>query len=344
MRSKGIRTSDFGYALNISTAAAPSLACLALAFLAVSAAAPASGQNATPAASVSIPAAYAQLARAYENADEASLRALLAPDFEFVYVPGTSENLSQYVADWKDSKQNSPDLLVNIRVARLTIGEGIAEVAILLTQTYPRSTHAIVDVQREQDRWELRNGTWILAGAQTINDSVSVDGNVVSSDGPAGSLTTSQREAVVAQLKEIAWPIVTAVPGESSRDLAPLYHAIGPARIVAMGEATHGTSEFFSIKDRIFRFLVEKIGFTVFAMETPWNSGLAIDRYVTTGQGDARCVGRDIRRLGQSRGARSDRMDASVQHHTRRSTGATIRGNRHARQSRRHTGYASTVC
>jgi erythromycin esterase len=57
-----------------------------------------------------------------------------------------------------------------------------------------------------------------------------------------------------------------------------------------MGEATHGTSEFFSLKDRIFRLLATKMGFTVLAMETPWVGGLAVDKYVTTGQGDARAA------------------------------------------------------
>ena len=117
-----------------------------------------------------------------------------------------------------------------------------------------------------------------------------VGGKVVTSDGPSRPLSAKQRAAVAAQLNEVAWPIDTAAPGNSLQDLDPLYDAIGPARIVAMGEATHGTSEFFSLKDRIFRLLVERMGFTVFAMETPWRDGLAVDRYVTTGQGSARAA------------------------------------------------------
>jgi erythromycin esterase len=60
--------------------------------------------------------------------------------------------------------------------------------------------------------------------------------------------------------------------------------------LVGLGEATHGTSEVFSLKDRIYRMLVERMGFTVFAMEMPWLSGRAIDTYVTTGQGNARAI------------------------------------------------------
>ena len=175
---------------------------------------------------------------------------------------------------------------VSIRVVRLAEAGSTADAEILLTQTFQHDAHATVDVQREADRWELRNGAWALVSARTISDAVSIDGNVITSDRPGQPLTAPQRAAVAAQLKKDAWAIDTAVPGGNQRDLEPLYAAIGPARVVGLGEATHGTSEFFSLKDRIFRFLVEKMGFTVFAMETPWQSGLVIDRYVTTSEGD----------------------------------------------------------
>jgi len=265
------------------------LAHLAFAFLTANVA-PSSEQGARPAASVSIVAAYARLARSYENADEPALRALLAADFDFVFVPGTNESLSQYIADWKENKQALPGLGVSISVVRLRVHAGTADAEILLTRSDSRSIHALVDVQREEDRWELRNGTWALVKAQTISDATSLDGAIVSHDGPATIHTMSQRGAIVAQLKELAWRIETSLPDASQRDFLPLYNAIGSARIVAMGEGTHGTSEFFSLKNRIFRFLVEKMGFTVLAMETSWNSGLAIDRFVTSGQGSARAA------------------------------------------------------
>src|SRR2546430_9872131 len=48
-----------------------------------------------------------------------------------------------------------------------------------------------------------------------------------------------------------------------SDDLRQMESTIGNARIVAMGEATHGTREFFQLKHRMLEFLVEKKGFTV---------------------------------------------------------------------------------
>jgi erythromycin esterase len=58
------------------------------------------------------------------------------------------------------------------------------------------------------------------------------------------------------------------------------------ARIVGLGEATHGTKEFFQMKHRIFKYLVENHGFKAFGFECDFGESLFIDRYITTGQGD----------------------------------------------------------
>ena len=55
-----------------------------------------------------------------------------------------------------------------------------------------------------------------------------------------------------------------------------------------MGEGSHGSSEFFAFKDRLFRYLVEKKGFTIFAMEAAWGAGLNVDRYIKGGRGTAK--------------------------------------------------------
>ena len=54
--------------------------------------------------------------------------------------------------------------------------------------------------------------------------------------------------------------------GHGFEDLQPLEKWIGDARIVALGEATHGTREFFQLKHRLLEFLVTKMGFTVFGI------------------------------------------------------------------------------
>jgi erythromycin esterase len=103
--------------------------------------------------------------------------------------------------------------------------------------------------------------------------------------------TTQPRPSVPRELT--AWFESAAIPLESTRpessldDLRPLQLAIGNARIVAMGEATHGTHEFFQLKHRMLEFLVERMGFTVFGIEANWPESLAVNDYVLNGNGDA---------------------------------------------------------
>jgi len=83
-----------------------------------------------------------------------------------------------------------------------------------------------------------------------------------------------------------AIPLTTAEPRHGSKDLRPLRKIVGDARVVALGEATHGTREFFLLKHRFLEFLVSEMGFTAFAMEATMPESFDVDRYVLTGEGD----------------------------------------------------------
>lgn len=76
-------------------------------------------------------------------------------------------------------------------------------------------------------------------------------------------------------------------------DLRPLERMIGTAKVVGIGEATHSSADFFETRHRIFAHLVEKKGFTTFALEANWSTGLLIDDYVRFGKGDIRKIMRD---------------------------------------------------
>ncbi|WP_329624352.1 erythromycin esterase family protein [Streptomyces sp. NBC_01255] len=79
----------------------------------------------------------------------------------------------------------------------------------------------------------------------------------------------------------------------SLTDLRPLDRMIGSATVVGIGEATHSSAEFFETKHRIFEHLVERKGFTTFALEANWSTGLLVDEWVRTGRGDIRAIMRD---------------------------------------------------
>jgi protein-L-isoaspartate(D-aspartate) O-methyltransferase len=63
-------------------------------------------------------------------------------------------------------------------------------------------------------------------------------------------------------------------------DLSGLMERIGDARVVLLGEATHGTSEFYRMRERISRELIEKKGFGIIAIEGDWPDAARVDHYV----------------------------------------------------------------
>jgi len=83
-----------------------------------------------------------------------------------------------------------------------------------------------------------------------------------------------------------ATPFATDDPTAPLDDLEPLRSLVGDARLVGFGEGSHGTREFFRMKHRALEFLVERMGFTVFAIEASFPEALDVDRYVRTGEGD----------------------------------------------------------
>jgi protein-L-isoaspartate(D-aspartate) O-methyltransferase len=60
----------------------------------------------------------------------------------------------------------------------------------------------------------------------------------------------------------------------------PLFDRFADRRVVLLGEASHGTSEFYRAHAAITRHLIEKHGFTIVAVEADWPDAAAVDRYV----------------------------------------------------------------
>jgi erythromycin esterase len=94
---------------------------------------------------------------------------------------------------------------------------------------------------------------------------------------------------VTAWLKSNAHPLRCMEAGNGFLDLEPFGRLIDEdgIRVVGLGEATHGTREFFQFKHRLFEYLAVEKGFRAFILEAGYDVCHAINDYVLYGQGDA---------------------------------------------------------
>ncbi|MDP7742224.1 MAG: erythromycin esterase family protein [Lentisphaeria bacterium] len=83
-------------------------------------------------------------------------------------------------------------------------------------------------------------------------------------------------------LKAHASPLQHLAPHQHTHDLKAVLEIIGDNRIVAMGEQTHGTREFFQFRNRVFQYLAEHHGFNYFLLEAHLDEGLLTDRILQT--------------------------------------------------------------
>src|SRR3712207_4989972 len=69
-------------------------------------------------------------------------------------------------------------------------------------------------------------------------------------------------------------------PLRDERDLDPLMERIGDARYVLLGEASHGTSEYYTWRTELSKRLVREKGFSFVAVEGDWPHCYQVNRYV----------------------------------------------------------------
>ncbi|MBB3219397.1 erythromycin esterase family protein [Pseudoduganella umbonata] len=90
--------------------------------------------------------------------------------------------------------------------------------------------------------------------------------------------------------------IIDALKGEArplsaGEDFDYLLESIGDASIVLLGEATHGTREFYRLRAEISKRLIVEKGFDAIAVEADWPDALRVSRYVQHGGDDMTAEG-----------------------------------------------------
>ncbi|HEY0012792.1 MAG TPA: protein-L-isoaspartate(D-aspartate) O-methyltransferase [Allosphingosinicella sp.] len=81
-------------------------------------------------------------------------------------------------------------------------------------------------------------------------------------------------------IAEVVAEAAEPLPDIDDPEFADFFDRFGSARVVLLGEASHGTSEFYRARAAITRRLVERHGFDIVAVEADWPDAASIDRYV----------------------------------------------------------------
>lgn len=100
-----------------------------------------------------------------------------------------------------------------------------------------------------------------------------------------GTLSEKLRSALpskrpTAELATLLQRYAEPLPALDDPAFGDLFDRYGDARVMLIGEASHGTSEFYRARAAVTRRLIERHGFNIVAAEADWPDAAQIDRYV----------------------------------------------------------------
>src|SRR3990172_6964553 len=90
---------------------------------------------------------------------------------------------------------------------------------------------------------------------------------------------------LISTVRNSAYPLTGA-----ATDYDPLLALIGDARLVLLGEASHGTHEFYRERAQITKRLITERGFNAIAAEADWPDAYRVNRYVRGVSDDAEAI------------------------------------------------------
>jgi erythromycin esterase-like protein/predicted phosphoribosyltransferase len=118
-------------------------------------------------------------------------------------------------------------------------------------------------------------GRWYHDFSQTTDEEV-LDLLTRRDTPPESEAAQSPAEgALIEALRATAYPLTGA-----TRDFDPLVERIGDARFALLGEASHGTHEFYSERAEITKRLIKEKHFVAVAVEADWPDAYRVNRYV----------------------------------------------------------------
>ncbi|WP_120694206.1 erythromycin esterase family protein [Sphingopyxis terrae] len=109
----------------------------------------------------------------------------------------------------------------------------------------------------------------------------------------AAAVAAPYDAAFIAWAKAQAVPLPACASIREGADYRAIAASLGRARVVALGEPVHGAHEPLTLRNCLFRYLVEEQGFTAIALESGLHESRRLHDYAAGGAGDAREIARN---------------------------------------------------
>jgi erythromycin esterase len=167
--------------------------------------------------------------------------------------------------------------------------------------TYVRLTRISSDVGDIFFAPVRADGVFVIRVFPDYNYKIDLSGNLVSLPVAIESRSSAQIKlsafdrkivesppvpAVVRWMRDAAIPLHIDKPIAHTGDWQALQSIIGGAKVIGLGENTHGAATFAEIRNRLVESAVTHLGFRAFAIEANFTEALAINDYVLLGRGD----------------------------------------------------------
>lgn len=102
----------------------------------------------------------------------------------------------------------------------------------------------------------------------------------------AQETTSAASDSVRQWIQQHQRPLDTSNYAAFIQSVKPLLDSVAPAQVVGLGEGTHGTSEFQTLRYRITRYLCEEKDFSFVCLENSYGDCAVLNQYLQTGQGN----------------------------------------------------------
>jgi putative phosphoribosyl transferase len=125
----------------------------------------------------------------------------------------------------------------------------------------------------------------VLLMSTRSNAALNLRGNKTGFVGARQTMPTTIDTTLMEAIRASAHPLTG-----TAQDYVPLLDLVGDARFTLLGEASHGTHEFYHERAQITKRLIEEKGFTAVAVEADWPDAYRVNRYVRGVSDDADAV------------------------------------------------------